>query len=392
VALAGPSCGSSPSTPTLDPIEISVVGVEDQARYTSAVQIEISTSRGTYSAELDGQLFLSGQSVSDVGDHTLEVTARDQGDVASVTIDFEIVFEGTSTLIVRMFNLGDNESGGGGDAILLTDSAQGLQLHALIDAGPAGADASRPGYVADRLQDLGVTRLEALVLTHAHSDHFAGMPAVLGAVEVKRFIYNGQERNLSLYDQVIDEARSRADSVIVPGSLYTVSLSGSGGTQIDVIPPLDSYLDEPDADGSELNEGSLGALVHRGAFEMFMTGDGEAEANARWRTRYGDLSGDVDVLKVGHHGANDAVFDAGTSGSSSWLDFTSPEILLITANGTSHPRRNALARILGLDGTQTYCTNVHGDVELRVPPDGTIRVTVERNAEQSCVAGSEANS
>jgi beta-lactamase superfamily II metal-dependent hydrolase len=390
-ALGVLSCADSPSTPTPDPIQITVTGVEDGARYDAAVQIEISTSRGTYSAELDGELFLSGQTVAEVGAHTLEVTARDQGDVATLSLDFEIVFEGTSTLIVRVFDLGDNEAGGGGDAILVTDSAQGLQLHALFDAGPAGAEGARPGHVADRLQDLGVTALEALILTHAHSDHFSGMPAVLSSVEVDRFIYNGQDRDLGIYQQVIEDAMARADTVIIPGSVVSIPLSGPGGTEIGIIPPLDRYLDDPDAGSSELNEGSLGALVHRGAFEMFLAGDGEVEANARWRTDFGSLSEDIEVLKVGHHGANDAIFDAGISGSSSWLDHTSPEILLISANGLTHPRENALAAMLSVTD-RTYCTNVHGDVELRVDPDGEIRVTVEKNAARTCEAGSEANS
>jgi beta-lactamase superfamily II metal-dependent hydrolase len=392
IAFAGTSCGGgTPSEPTPDPLAISVVGVEGGGRYTSAVSIEISTNRGTYAAELDGQLFLSGQTVAEVGEHVLSVTARDQEDVATLTLDFEIVFEGTSTLIVRMLDLGDNEAGGGGDAILLTDSAQGLQLHALVDAGPAGAEGARPGYVAERLQDLGVTSLEALILTHAHSDHFDGIPAVLNAVHVERFIYNGQVRNYSAYTQTIQDASAQADTVIVPGAILPLQLSDAGGSQIRVLPPLTSYLQDSDAGSSELNDGSLGTLVQRGAFKMFMTGDGEVEANARWRTDFGSLSGSVNVLKAGHHGANDAVFDNGFNGNSAWLDHTDPEIVLISANGRTHPRRHALTKILGRTETRTYCTNVHGDVELRVSPDGTLRVAVQKNADMDCVAGSDAD-
>ena len=392
LALLAGACEDTPSEPTADPIEITVTGVEDGETYTSAVTIGITTDRGTFSAELDGENFLPGQSVSEIGPHTLVVTARDAGEVETTEVDFELVFEGSSTLIVRMLDLGDNAAGGGGDAILLTDSAQGLQVHALVDAGPAGVDGSNPGFVADRLQDLGITTLEAVILSHAHTDHFDGLPQVLSSLDVERFIYNGQVRNYSGYTALINQAHSRADTVIVPGALTTLQLSGPGGTSIDVVPALSDYLNDPNAGSSELNNGSLGAAVRRGAFTLFMTGDGEVEANVRWRRDYASLSADVDVLKIGHHGANDAVFDDGFSGSSAWLDHTDPEIMLISANGATHPRHNALTKIMGRTNTRTYCTNVHGDVELRVGPDGAMAVTVQKNADYDCVAGSEASS
>ncbi|MGK7313551.1 MAG: ComEC/Rec2 family competence protein, partial [Candidatus Longimicrobiales bacterium M2_2A_002] len=381
--------GDSPSEPTPDPLEITVTGVEDGQSYSSAVTIDISVNRGSFEARLDGDLFFSGRTVTGIGTHTLEITARDGADQASRVIDFELIFEGDSFLIVRMLDLGDNDSGGGGDAILVTDSAQGLQAHVLIDAGPAGVGGANPGFVADRLQQLGVSSLEAVILTHAHTDHFEGLPAVLTQIGVERFIYNGQVRSFSGYNTVLGLADSNADTVIVPESVLPIALTGEGGSTLQVIPPLTAYLGDTDG-SSELNNGSVGARLERGAFSAFFTGDGESEANDRWRRDYGALSGAVDMLKVGHHGANDAIFDTGTSGSSSWLDHTDPSIMLISANGTTHPRENALTKIMSWSNTRTYCTNVHGDIELRVDIDGNTSVTVEKNASADCEAGSDA--
>lgn len=383
------ACGGDSAGPTPDPLAITVTGVEDGGAYTTAVTIGITTNRGTFEARLDGELFLAGRTVTEIGPHTLDVLARDGAETASARIDFELVFEGDSFLIVRMFDLGDNDAGGGGDAILVTDSAQGLQAHVLIDAGPAGQGGSNPGYVADQLQGLGVGSLEALLLTHAHTDHFEGMPAVLNQLSVERFIYNGQERSLSSYTNVINLARNRADTVIVPDDLLELPLTGDGGSTITIIPPLTAYLGDTD-NSSEINNGSLGARLERGNFSIFFTGDGEVEANLRWRQSYGALSGNVDVLKVGHHGANDAIFDNGFDGASTWLDHSDPSILLISANGTTHPRQHALTKILARTNTRTYCTNVHGTIELRVDVAGSHTVTVEKNAEMDCVAGTDA--
>ncbi len=385
-AIALPGCsGGSPSEPPTPPV-ISVMGVEDGGVYGEPVVVSVEVDRGSYSATLDGAPFLSGSTVSELGEHALVVEARAGEATASLAVGFRIEVPEGGMLIVRMFDLGDNNAGGGGDAILLTDSAAGFQRHALVDAGPAGVDGSDEKYIAGRLQALGVESLEALVLSHAHTDHFDGMPAVLASVDVQRFIYNGQVRTYSGYTSVIDQARARADTVIVPANLLPIPLSGEDGTIITVLPPFPTYLSDPYADSEELNEGSVGAAVTRGTFSMFMTGDGERAANRRWRQEFSALSTEVDVLKVGHHGANDAIFDVGSSGASSWLDHTDPEIALISANGESHPLYNALSKIMSRSNTRTYCTNVHGDIELRVDANGTIRVTTERNADADCQA------
>ena len=44
---------------------------------------------------------------------------------------------------------------------------------------------------------------------------------------------------------------------------------------------------------------ALGTLIEHGGFRMFFTGDGEFEANDRWRMSFASLSQSVDVLKVG---------------------------------------------------------------------------------------------
>lgn len=389
------ACGGDdgPSGPDDPAPEITVSGVDDGATVTGPVTITIDVDRGTWEAELNGEPFLSGQTVEAPGSYLLRITAANGDAVSTLEISFEIVAAGDSRLIVRVFDLGANDAGGGGDAILVTDSSATGYRHALIDAGPAGAGASDPGFVARLLQALGVDTLELLLLTHAHSDHFDGIPAVLSTTVVETFVYNGQERTFDRYDQTVAQASAAADQVLIPDAETEVALGfGSDATVLTLVPPLGTFLSDPGADGSEINEGSIGTRVRKGPARVFLTGDGEVRANQRWRLSFPSLTEDVDVLKVGHHGANDAVFDNGFNGSSAWLGHTSPAIGFVTANGTTHPRLNAVGHLLGLPQLRLYCTNVHGRLELRVEEDGSIRVTVERNAQESCEAGSEAES
>ena len=391
-----PSCGGNGGTdpePT-SPV-IVIEGVSDGAELDGPVTITISVDVGTYAATLNGVDFFSGSMVSEPGGYLLEVEARNAGKSSSASVSFVIRFGVGGVLIIRMFDLGDNDSGGGGDAILLTDSTSTAQRHVLIDAGPAGSGASDPGFVQRRLAALGVDSLEALLLSHAHSDHFAGMDDILRSQHVRNFYYNGQLRDFFRYQELIALAASEADSNINMNGLNGLvdfSIGTAGGTTLQILPPLATYLLDPGAGGSEINEGSLGVAVIRGTFRMFFTGDSEIEANQRWRTQFPTQTQALTALKVGHHGANDAVFDNGSSGASSWLDHTSPQLQLITANGTSHPRVRALSLLISRPFSETYCTNVHGDIELRVDLVGLYTVTVERNEGMDCVPGEDAES
>jgi competence protein ComEC len=294
-------------------------------------------------------------------------------------------------LIVRMFDLGANDAGGGGDAILVTDSSGSGVENTLIDAGPSGANASDPGFVERELVQLHVDTLSLVLLTHAHDDHYGGMAPVLSSIPVRRFLYNGQVRSLASYNAIITQAAARADSVIVVRARRDYDLgSTTTPAHLTFIPPLTTWLSATTDDGDELNDGSVGARLSLGTFSMLFTGDAEVAANANWRTAFPDLVTGVTVLKVGHHGANNAVFDNGLSGTSGWLDQTAPRVSIISGNGTTHPRVNALARLLVQANDRTYCTNVHGNIEIRVTRSGSYTVTVARNASASCVPGSEA--
>ena len=79
---------------------------------------------------------------------------------------------------------------GQGDAIALRSPA-GRWL--LIDGGPRGpeGDAGRR-VVVPFLREAGATQLAAIVATHAHLDHFGGLPAVLDAFDPAFVLEPGQ--------------------------------------------------------------------------------------------------------------------------------------------------------------------------------------------------------
>ena len=263
-------------------------------------------------------------------------------------------------------------SAGGGDAILVADSAADPPRHVLIDAGDDAA-------AARALREAGIGTLDLLVLTHAHHDHYGGMDEVLDAAQVRAFAFNGQVRSAVTYRRLLERVEREVPVVIVVDSVRRVRLGeGEHATTLTLIPPLSTHLGEDTGDGERLNEGSLAVRVERGGFSFLTTGDAEHAANRRFAAMFPALV-DVDVLKLGHHGSTDAIDRA-------WLAATTPEVAIVSANGTTHPHAAALALVKRL-GIPLYCTPQHGVVRVRVAPDGAYRVTTNLSADRECEPG-----
>jgi len=264
------------------------------------------------------------------------------------------------TMTVRVLQV-KAASGGGGDAILVADSGGVRPWHGLVDAG----DGSAAAYLAGA----GIDTLDLLVLTHAHHDHYAGIPAVFDGVHVRRFVFNGQIRTASTYEAMLSTAQAAADTVAVPDQPWIIALPG-GGRAI-LVPPLDSWIDQDTDNGEELNEGSLAVRFELGGFSFLTTGDGEFLSNEHYRTTYPAWV-DADAFKVGHHGSTDAT-------TTTWLDAVTPEVAIVSANGTTHPHGPTLTLLRGRTA-DLYCTPQHGIVTLLVDAVGNYAVRTAADA------------
>jgi len=264
---------------------------------------------------------------------------------------------------------------GGGDAILIADSAAEPARHVLIDAGDDGAAAAA-------LRALGVASLDLLVLTHAHHDHYGGVDEVLDAVPVRVFAFNGQVRNATTYVRMLERIEREVPTVLVVDSVRHVRLGTQpDATLLTLLPPLAEHLAADTDSGSRLNEGSLAVRVERGSFSFLTTGDAEEAANRRFAARFPGAV-DVDVLKLGHHGSADATQPA-------WLDATTPAAAIVSANGTTHPFPEVIELVQGTRGIALYCTPQHGTVTVRVDAGGRWRVLTEHDAGRRCEPGSQ---
>jgi competence protein ComEC len=228
---------------------------------------------------------------------------------------------------------------GQGDAILLQPAGAAAIL---VDGGPPADD------LAAKLAGAGVARLGAAVVSHDQSDHRGGIEEILGTVPVARLLYARLGRDM------LAAARSVGATPIRVARGTTIR---SGRLRLEFIWPPPELLAEPQP-GVDPNQLALVAVARWRDFAMLLCADAEAEAVPL-------DSGPVDILKVAHHGSDDAALAA-------LLGRTRPELAVISVgedNSYGHPTAATLATLAA-----------HGVRMLRTDRDGSIAIDVSRHA------------
>ncbi|MEX1139359.1 MAG: DNA internalization-related competence protein ComEC/Rec2 [Bacteroidota bacterium] len=212
---------------------------------------------------------------------------------------------------------------GQGDAILLrlTNGS-----HVLVDAGPKafGYDAGKRVLVPF-LRRQGISRLDAVVLSHPHSDHIGGLEAVMEEVEVHALY----EADTAIVSRLHRGLRSAARRHRVP------LVTAGRGDNISPDPNARVFVLHPgieDKRSQNVNDASLCLKVLIGRTSIFFSGDAEGEAEGEMTRRYGGFLSS-DILKAGHHGSS-------TSSGAQFLDSITPKIALISVgerNKFGHP-------------------------------------------------------
>ncbi len=228
---------------------------------------------------------------------------------------------------------------GQGDSILL-EPADGAPV--LVDAGPPDTG------IEDKLDDQGVERLAALAITHDQLDHSGGVADLLGAVRTGSLLYAEAGRRLLGTAQAAGARTTR---------IFEGRTIRSGSLRLDVLsPPAELLGGHPT--GEERNRLALVMLARWHRFSLLLTGDAEAEQT-------GIDPGPVDVLKVAHHGSDDAGLERLVEGAA-------PRLAVISVgegNPYGHPTAETLST-LAEHGVRVMRTDRDGDVEIDVTKRG----------------------
>ncbi len=248
---------------------------------------------------------------------------------------------------------------GQGDAIALRTPA-GRWL--LIDGGPRGppplGDAGRR-VVVPFLRSHGATQLAAIVATHAHLDHFGGLPAVLDAFAPAYMLEPGQPVPDANYLGFLG-------AVEADGAEWRPARRGDrlelDGVTFEVLSPDSAWA----VSQTDINEESVVLLVTYGTTRLLLAGDAGLPTEAH----IAGTVGHVTLLKVGHHGSRGATSDR-------WLDELRPEDAVISVgahNRYGHPAPEVVAR-LKARGITVLRTDERGTITFTVSSQGTSALT-----------------
>jgi DNA internalization-related competence protein ComEC/Rec2 len=244
---------------------------------------------------------------------------------------------------------------GQGDAILLR-----WKRHAvLVDGGgPTDLEAKDFGRtrLVPKLLDRGVTRLDAILLTHPHPDHALGLFAVMDELPVGAFWRSAGEDEGNFYrDLTAAAAEHRIPaSALLPGQAVRwrdarLDVIHSGGLRRKLDPT---------------NNQSLVVLFERDGRRALLTGDAGA-ATERDLLRVGRVPS-ADLLKVPHHGSR-------TSTTPEFLAGVRPRVSLISCgreNRFGHPAPQTL-RALSEARVPVLRTDLRSDVRVDLLPHAT---------------------
>lgn len=246
-----------------------------------------------------------------------------------------------------------------GDSILLvTPSGKTL----LVDAGEADYGSRIFSY----LKKQGVTSLDAVVLTHPHSDHLGGLLTILKKMKVG-VVYDSTSYYTQTYKKYIEIIKEK--NIPMKSAVKGDTIDLDPQVRIRVMSPVSvrKYQGRPqslspDRVRSEINNRSIVLRVEYGSTSTVLSADAETDVEAIMVSQ-GEAK-KCDLLKVGHHGSR-------TSSSKTYLKKLKPATALISVgkgNSFNHPHEITTTNLDHMK-IETLRTDWHGN--LFMLSDGT---------------------
>ncbi|QYK52450.1 MAG: MBL fold metallo-hydrolase [Fimbriimonadaceae bacterium] len=200
----------------------------------------------------------------------------------------------------------------------------------MVDTGPrqGSFDAGRR-LVWPAIRDLGIDRIDCLVLSHPDMDHIGGLLSISQRVRIDRIVVSEVFRNHPVMQHELQSAGFSGHQIqyINQNSRLTF-----GNLRISLYPaPPDSKSD---------NDRSLLTVVETHNKAIALTGDASQEIERFWIQQSAPK---CQIIKAGHHGSN-------LSLSTDWLNYHQPETVVFSCgrnNPFGHPAPEAVERAVG---------------------------------------------
>ena len=264
--------------------------------------------------------------IDDLEKKEINSQTNDENNINSLNDSVKMRVDGN--LNIYYFNVGQ------ADSILLENNDK----YMLIDAGN-NADGE---LIVKQLKEMGVSKLDYLIATHAHEDHIGGMDDIINSFDIATFYMPDVVTTTKTFEDLLTALENKSVTFNTP-SIGDVFLFG--GCKFEVL-----HLSNEEND---LNDTSI---IVRGLYGdnsfLFM---GDASSNVEKKILYDNI--DSDVLKVGHHGSR-------YSSSVNFLKKVTPIYSIISVgddNSYNHPHSVTNTKLMDI-GSEIYRTDIDGTI------------------------------
>lgn len=292
-------------------------------------------------------LFLIIGSFADLTQSTVDTNTNDIAAISQTESTTKNTNSNSTTVSTN--NKEENSSGeeteihfintGNSDSILIIQGAKA----ALIDAGD-NDDESR---VVNYLKNQGVNELEYVFATHPHADHIGGLDAVVNSIPVKNMFVSNGDADTKTYSDFINAMSNKGVSPSVPLLNSEFKLGTATLTVLSV------------ANANDPNNNSIVLEFVNGNDKALFMGDAEKEIESNLNP------GDVDLIKVGHHGSH-------SSSTPEFLNRVTPEYAVITCgkgNQYGHPHKETMDTLKDMN-IEVHRSDECGDIVFKSTGNG----------------------
>jgi competence protein ComEC len=242
---------------------------------------------------------------------------------------------------------------GQGDALLIRTPQNNTIL---IDGGP---DNSVLYGLGDKLPFYD-REIDLLILTHPDSDHVTGLVEILNRHNVRYVMATSVVTSSAVFSQWVAGIKKNKIEVVSAEELDKFYIEQD--LTLEIIYPREKLSSQ---DLKSINNSSIVARLIYKDVAILLTGDLEREEKL-----VGNNFLKADILKVGHHGAENA-------NSQKFIKAVSPKFAVISAgrdNRFGHPSQATLDRLNGVSA-QILRTDLLGDVLLATDGNSVWQVT-----------------
>ena len=241
-------------------------------------------------------------------------------------------------------------------SLVACDVGQGDALVIRSEGRTAVVDVGSDDELINRcLADLGISRIDLLVLTHFDFDHVGGIKGAISTRSVSTVIVSGFPDDRPATKEAIDLLSKRQARLITAEPRISGTL---GEFAWRVIAPSKQASEAKDS-----NDASVVMIFSGPDYDLLLLGDLGEAGQQRISSSATSILGSSDkplILKVSHHGSNDQ--------SSALHERLRPELAVISVgegNGYGHPGKELLD-LLARSGSQVLRTDLHGSLAISV--------------------------